>query len=265
MIRKGMRRAMYAAGTLGFAGWSLAQTEPASGPSSAVGSNWFDHFVVSGGWIGYIIVGLSLVAVTLIVEHFISIRRQKLVAPESAGHLRDLLERKKYVDAIHFTSEDDTMLSGVVNAGLLEASNGYAAMERAMEEELEGRSARLFRKIEYLNIIGNVSPMIGLFGTVFGLIRLFGSIGERGRIPEANLVAENISIALVTTFWGLLVAIPALGVYGFMRNRIDILTAECAQAADRLLSIFKPGAGHGSTGSLRREPAGAAATAVSTM
>lgn len=134
-----------------------------------------------------------------------------------------------------------------------------------MEEELEGRSARLFRKIEYLNIIGNVSPMIGLFGTVFGLIRLFGSIGERGRIPEANLVAENISIALVTTFWGLLVAIPALGVYGFMRNRIDILTAECAQAADRLLSIFKPGAGHGSTGSLRREPAGAAATAVSTM
>jgi len=232
--------------------------EPAASANPESGSNWFDHFVVSGGRIGYAIVFLSVVAVGLIVEHFITIRRQTLVAPTSAKHVRGLIEHKKYIDALQFTAEDDTMLSYVVNAGLLEASNGYGAMERAMEEALEERSARLFRKIEYLSIIGSVSPMIGLFGTVYGMIQLFGSIGDAGRIPAADVVARNISIALVTTFWGLLVAIPALGAYGWFRNRIDVLTAECAITCDRLMSVFKPGAStvpSVASAAGRREPA----------
>ena len=137
------------------------------------------------------------------------------------------------------------MLSGVVNIGLMESQNGYAAMERAVEETLENRSARLMNKIEYLNVIGNISPMIGLFGTVYGMIRLFASIRAAGGMPEPARIADDISVALVTTFWGLLVAIPALSVFAIFRNRIDLLTAECALAADRLLAPFKPGASTG--------------------
>lgn len=211
-------------------------------------SKWFDHFVVSGGPIAYGIVVLSFVAVSLMAEHFITIRRNTVVAPQSAERLRELIDRKKYIDAIHFTAEDPTMLSYVMNAGLLEAGNGYGAMQRAMEAALEERSSRMFRKIEYLSIIGNVSPMIGLFGTVYSMIKLFGAIGESGQMPKADQVAGYISIALVATFWGLAVAVPSLAVFGWFRNRIDILAAECAVTCDRLISVFKPGgSAHGTT------------------
>jgi biopolymer transport protein ExbB len=98
----------------------------------------------------------------------------------------------------------------------------------------------LYRKIEYLNIIGSISPMIGLFGTVYGLIRVFASISAAGGIPEPALMAEDISIALVTTFWGLLVAIPAMSVYALFRNRIELISAECALTCERMLEALKP-------------------------
>lgn len=239
------------ASALATAAWAQTATEEVA--EKASGANWFDHFVVSGGAIAYAIVGLSFVAVALMVEHFITIRRKTIVAPQSAEQLRAFIERKKYIDAIQFSADDPTMLSYVVNAGLLEAANGYAAMQRAMEAALEERSSRLFRKIEYLSIIGNVSPMIGLFGTVYAMILMFGSIGERGRIPEADVVAAQISIALVATFWGLLVAVPSLAAFGWFRNRIDVLAAECAISCDRLMTVFRPGAAHAPAA-----PAGAA-------
>ncbi len=217
-----------------------AQTDASALPDTASNSNWFDHFVVKGGWITFFLLGLSVVAIALITEHFFSIRRATIVAPLVGERIRELIEKKEYVEAVKQSADDPSMLSYVVNAGLLEASNGFAAMERAVEESLEERSARFFRKIEWLNIIGNVSPMIGLFGTVFGMIKLFGSIREAGAIPEPGRIADDISIALVTTFWGLLIAIMSLSGFGWFRNRVDVLTAECALTADRLLRVFKP-------------------------
>ncbi len=156
--------------------------------------------------------------------------------------LTRFLERKQYTEALKFTAEDDSMLAHVMHGGLSEAANGFGAMERGMEESMDERAARLMRKIEYLNVIGNVSPMIGLFGTVFGMIKLFASIGDIGGNLDAGQIADDISIALVTTFWGLLVAIPALSIFAMFRNRIDVLTAECALVAEGLVSVFKQGA-----------------------
>ena len=207
---------------------------------TAATSNWFDHFVVKGGWITFFLLGLSVVTMALITEHLFSIRRATIVAPEVVGQIRELIAKKDYVAAVKQTAEDASMLGYVVNAGLLEASNGFAAMERAMDESLDERSAQLLRKIEWLAILGAVAPMIGLFGTVFGMIKLFISIREAGAIPEPGRIADDISIALVTTFWGLLVAIMSLSGWGWFRIRVDALTAECTLAADRLLRVFKP-------------------------
>lgn len=109
-----------------------------------------------------------------------------------------------------------------------------------MDEVLESRAAGLFRHIEYLNIIGNVSPMIGLFGTIYGMILTFTALVELGGTPDPTVLADGIAIALVTTFWGLVIAIPALSVFHLMRNRIDALLAECAVQAEELLQFFKP-------------------------
>lgn len=201
---------------------------------------YFDFFVVKGGWIAYLIILLSVAALALAIEHAVSIRRATIIPERSVAELRALIEQRQYAEAVRFSAEDSSVVSYVINAALVEAPNGYGAMVRAVEEALEERSAKLYRKIEYLNIIGAVSPMLGLFGTVVGMILLFSAIHAADTFPRAQVVADKVSIALVATFWGLAVAIPSLSVYAIFRNRIEVMTAECAVAADRILSVFKP-------------------------
>ena len=233
--------AFLAVGALSIGAWAFGQ-DAAAGEAGGV-TRVFDHFVGNGGPITwFVLIPLSVAAIALIVEHCLSIRRATVIPEASVEHLSGLLERKQFAEALEFSADDGSMLAHVIHGGLSEASNGFAAMERAMEETMDERAARLTRKIEYLNVIGNVSPMIGLFGTVFGMIKLFASIGDFGGNLDAGQIADDISIALVTTFWGLLVAIPALSIFALFRNRIDVLTAECALVAERLLDVFKPGA-----------------------
>jgi len=204
--------------------------------------SFLDFFVVKGGVIAYGLIGLSIVTIALTIEYSLSIRRATMVPAEAIRRTQELIREKRYLEAIKFTAEDLSMMGYVLNAGLTEAAKGYAAMERALEESLDERSARLFRKIEYMNIIGNVSPMIGLFGTVVGMILLFAEIHAADAFPGARDVADRIAVALITTFWGLAIAIPALSIYAVFRNRIDVLTAECALAAEQVLEVFKPSA-----------------------
>jgi len=220
---------------------ALAQTG-AGADAGTAGINYFDFFVVKGGYIAFGLIGLSIVTLALTIEHAVSIRRGTIVPPEAHERVKELIDRRAYLDAIQYSGDEPTMLGYVVHAGLVEAPNGFAAMERAIEETLDERSARLFRKIEYLNIIGNVAPMIGLLGTVTGMILLFAEIHAADAFPGARIVADKIAVALITTFWGLAVAIPSLSIYGVFRNRIDVLTAECALTVEQLLGVFKPGA-----------------------
>ena len=222
------------------AGVVLAQdaTEEPSAVSAAL--NYFDFFVIKGGWIAYLIILLSVVAVALTIEFCVSIRRATIVPEGTLSRISTLLEERRYLDIIQLTSSEPSMVGAVLHAGLVEAGNGFTAMERAVEEKLDERSSKLYRKIEYLNIIGNISPMLGLFGTVVGMILLFAEIHAADAFPRAQVVADQVAIALITTFWGLAVAIPSLSVYSIFRNRIDVLTAECAIATDKVLGVFKP-------------------------
>ena len=219
---------------------ALAQSPTTGDDTPLTDVKYFDFFVVKGGYIAFGLIALSIVTVALTLEHCLSIRRATIVPADAARRAESLIADKKYVDAIKFTAEDPSMIGYVLNACLVEAANGFDAMERALEDALEERSARLFRKIEYVNIIGNVAPMIGLLGTVTGMILLFAEIHAADSFPGARIVADRIAIALITTFWGLAVAIPALSIYAIFRNRIDVLTAECASSAEHIMAVFKP-------------------------
>ncbi len=221
---------------------AAAQPSPTQSESVAAPSvNYFDFFVVKGGYIAFGLIALSVVTLALTIEHGVSIRRGTITPPEAVARMKELIDKRAYLEAIQYSGDETTMIGYVVHAGLLEAPNGFVSMERAIEETLDERSARMFRKIEYLNIIGNVAPMIGLLGTVTGMILLFASIHAADAFPGARIVADKIAVALITTFWGLAVAIPSLSIYGIFRNRIDVLTAECALTAEQLLAVFKPG------------------------
>ena len=219
---------------------ALGQT-PAPEVESGSAMRLFDHFVVRGGVITwFVLIPLSIATIALIIEHSLSIRESTIVPRQAVERIRADLEEKRYLDAVRYTADTPSVICATIHNALLQASNGYPAMRRAMADAIDHQAGRLSRKIEYLNVIGNVSPMIGLFGTVYGMIGLFASITDAGGIPEPAKIADDISIALVTTFWGLMVAIPALSVFAFFRNRIEELTSECASTAERLIATFEP-------------------------
>ena len=194
-----------------------------------------------GRWIGAIIWLISIVTVGLIIRYITMIRRSTILPEILRGQIQELFEAKGYRDAIELTGEDPSFLSYVVHAGLTEASHGYPAMERAMEEASEERTTKLLRGIEWLSLIGNIGPMLGLLGTVWGMINVFFTIVSEGGMPNPAALAGGVGVALVTTMLGLGVAIPALAAYAILRNRIDALTSEAMVACQDLISTFRPG------------------------
>jgi biopolymer transport protein ExbB len=109
-----------------------------------------------------------------------------------------------------------------------------------MEDTAEARTARQARRIEHLNVIGNISPMMGLLGTVIGMLRCFNEISQVSGSIDPKQLAAGIFEALVTTCLGLIVAIPTLYFYAIFRNRLDELAGEASVAAEQILASFKP-------------------------
>ena len=206
----------------------------------AVDINYFEVLMVQCGTIGWILWAMSVLTVAIVVQYFIAIRRENILPTAVLGHVRELFDEKQYGEAIETSADEPSFLSYVVHAGLSDASHGYPAMERAMEEAAEERTTKFLRQIEWLNLIGNISPMLGLFGTVWGMILAFQTLASSGGTADPSELSGSIGIALVTTLLGLAIAIPALAVYAIMRNRVDSLTSEAMVAAQDLISTFRP-------------------------
>ena len=202
--------------------------------------NFLHVLVVEGGAIGWLLWGISVIVVALAIHYFLTIRRLTILPGITLDQIREMFNAKQYREAIDLTAEQGDFLSYTVHAALSEAPHGYAAMERAMEEAAEERTTKYLRSIEWLNLIGNIGPMLGLLGTVWGMIGAFFTIVQLGS-PDPKALAGDIGVALVTTLLGLGVSIPALSVYAVMRNRIDALTSEAVLTAQELISTFRPG------------------------
>ncbi|MHC4992195.1 MAG: MotA/TolQ/ExbB proton channel family protein, partial [Planctomycetota bacterium] len=155
---------------------------------------------------------------------------------------------------LELTGADMSFFGRVMHAGLNEASHGFPSVIRAVEQTSEELTTNMLRRIEYLNVLGQVSPMIGLFGTVYGMILAFHAIVQTGGNADPILLAGGISTALTTTFWGLVVAIPALAGYAIVRNRVDAYTTEATLVAEDLLNNFRPRANQRGRGGRAAEP-----------
>lgn len=203
----------------------------------------FLDIVFSGGWVGFFILlllfALSLTAAYLVFEHLMTIRHGELM-PEGLGNkVRSLLVSGRAAEAEAICQSKPSFLSFVLLNGIAEMEGGWSAVEKAMEDAVAEQSARLFRKIEYLSVIGNIAPMVGLLGTVTGMIFAFQRVATTQGAAGAADLAEGIYQALVTTVGGLIVAIPSLGAFAVFRNRVDQLVAEAAYVAQHVFTPLK--------------------------
>jgi biopolymer transport protein ExbB len=197
------------------------------------------QLVQKGGIIGYTIIVLSIVALGLVIDYALSIQKSKLAPPQDVDQLKKYVKEKKFDSLENYHKEHPSFLAQVVSAGIAETKFGYRAMVKAMEDSTEAITARLSRKIEHLNIIANIAPMLGLLGTVIGMLRCFNEISQVSGAIEPRQLAGGIFEALVTTCMGLIVAIPSLYFFAIFRNRVDQFVSETAIIAEDLVGHFK--------------------------
>jgi biopolymer transport protein ExbB len=193
-----------------------------------------------GSLIIWFLLLLSVLSLGLIGHMALANQRRSIVPKGVVEEVRRLIAAGKYREALELSGRDESFFSQVLRAGLSEASHGFAAVIRRLELTADELTTVRLRRIEYLNVLGQVSPMIGLFGTVSGMILAFSAIVASGGNADPILLAGGIGTALTTTFWGLLVAIPALAGYAIIRNKIDELTTEATMTAEELVNQFRP-------------------------
>lgn len=189
----------------------------------------------------YIIVFLllSFTLVALFVMNLLSARRETVCPDQLVEGFEANLDEKKYQEAYEMAKADESFLGSVLSTGLAKLTSGYAQAVEGMQEVGEEESMKLEHRLSYLALIGTISPMIGLFGTVHGMIDSFSYIAIAGGTPDPNILAEGISKALVTTLIGLAIAIPAIAAYNILRNRIQRLVLEVGIISENLMSRFE--------------------------
>lgn len=203
----------------------------------------FFEILFSGGIVGIIImlalISLSLTAAYLVFDNILSLRKTDLLPEKLAADVRAGLSRGQLAEAEQACQGQPSLLAFVLNHGLSEAEGGWSEVEKALEEALAEQAARLYRKVEYLSVIGSLAPMLGLLGTVVGMLLAFQNVAtSEGKAGAADL-AEGIYQALVTTVVGLIIAIPALGAFAVFRNRVDGLIAEAAYMVQHAFAPLK--------------------------
>ena len=204
-------------------------------PASAfqlVFSHWNDP-------IFWIIGTLSIAGTTLIIQGFIQNRSEAMMPQVTTSRIREMIEARQFRELIEFTENDPSFISRALNPALKRAPS-FASMKEAMETALGEQTAEQFRKIEYLNIIGNLGPLLGLLGTVLGMIQAFQAVAVHQGAADVGELSYGISTALTHTFLGLALAVPCLAAFGVLRTIVDRLTVRGALISEELLLMIKP-------------------------
>lgn len=210
---------------------------------------WLLQLVTSGGPFGIallvLLLLLSLASLALVVEQFASLRLGRLAPAGLAERVGKLLQNADF-DGAQRACAGGGVLGAVLNAAIDEANQlaaspepAWPAIEKAMEDRVEAESARLMRRLDYLALIGNLAPMVGLLGTVVGMIVAFREVAATQGAATAGELASGIYQALVTTVGGLIVAIPSLAAFHVLRHRLDALMAIVVEQAERTTRPIK--------------------------
>ena len=183
-----------------------------------------------------VFVALSFALVALLVMCFLQLRRIVLMPPELIEGFELHLDKKEFQQAYELAKSDDSYLGRVLSVGLVKLQVGRQQAFDAMREMEAEEAMHLEHKISYLSLIGSLSPMFGLLGTVSGMVSAFTVIAQSATQPKHHELASGISQALVTTLIGLWLAIPAVACFNLFRNWLEQLNSDVDTEAVRLIS-----------------------------
>lgn len=205
----------------------------------AASRNFLQWMLAALGWFwSFVFAALSFVMVALIMMNLLQVRRDVLLPNDLVEQFEQKLNAKDFQGAYELSRSDDSFVARVLSAGMGRLSRGYSEAVEGMQEAGEDENMALEHRLSYLALIGTVAPMLGLMGTVQGMIDSFNKIATSAVSPKPNELAEGISTALFTTLIGLGIAIPAMVFYSILRNRIQRIVLEVGMVSEGLMSRF---------------------------
>lgn len=195
----------------------VVMNDAAANAESLGSGDGFFSVVAKGGFIGITLwlalAALSVAGTHLIVDSFLKIKESRIIPEGFADGVRGALETGDLEKAKTLCGEEPGALSNILLAGFAEQDEDAVTVAAELESE------KLMQRVNYLNTVGNLAPMLGLLGTVQGMIMAFATLGTEAGAAKNAMLATNISQALYTTAAGLIIAVPALGFFSFFRNR----------------------------------------------
>ena len=202
--------------SFGFA-QDVVMTDAAAEAEALGGGDGFFSVVAKGGFLGIslwlALAGLSVAGTHLIVDSFLKIKESRIIPAELTANIHEALDGDDISRALELCEKEPGALSNILSAGFSGQDEDAVTVAADLESE------QLMQRVNYLNTVGNLAPMLGLLGTVQGMIMAFATLGTEAGAAKNAMLATNISQALYTTAAGLVIAVPALGFYSFFRNR----------------------------------------------
>lgn len=214
---------------------ALAQSPSPGAPSENTRGKTLWAKIVEGGWVMVPIGLCSVATLYLIGDGIIRTSPKKVAPPEHEQQVKELFRHGDYVAAFKFTKENPSPLDNVLRVGISLLGEGKEMAEEGMVGELAKENSAMQTYISYLSVIGVCAPMIGLLGTVTGMIKAFEKLGAAG-IGDPSGLSAAIGEVLVATASGLIIAIPAFGAFYFLRNRA---AASLHRIQDIINSLFR--------------------------
>jgi len=191
--------------------------------------------IQAAGWPIWPLLLASVVAVALIIERSVSLRESKIVPPTLLEQVLSVYKRQGVSDEVLDKLAKDSPLGSVLAAGLRNHKSSRYVMKEAIDEAGRAVAHEMERFLTTLGTIATAAPLLGLFGTVIGMIEIFGSQSPTGTNPQQ--LAHGISVALYNTAFGIGISIPALIMHRHFRNKVDTLVVEMEQLAAKLVDI----------------------------
>lgn len=229
--------------SLGSPHLAAAQVDPPSAQSTPVASqqsgssetSYLSWIVHTSGWIGGLLLAMSLFLVARVIECFLALRSQVVTPPDLMEEWEQLLKKRDVKGIYQSARESGCELGDLVATGLASISGGLLEAREAIDRMGETVTVHMEKRISMLAVIGSLGPLIGLLGTLKGMISSFSVIARSETQMKASEVAGGISEALLITFEGVALSVPAIFFFAYFRNQISTLSLDAINQADVLI------------------------------
>ncbi len=212
---------------------------PAMAMAAEEGQSMISLILSNAGFAGFTTIILSVFAFMLVFKMVLELKTEKIMPSSLVEDVEQALQEEDYEGAYSAVEDDGSFLGRVLEGGLSKMNYGFEAVEKGSDEAWSSEQTALMQTASYVQLIGQVAPMLGLFGTVYGMMQAFAVLATSAGAANPKDLASGIMNSLVTTFIGLLVAIPCNMIYLFIRNKVVKSGLEVGLAANEVLASLR--------------------------